>query len=326
MKNTNHLSQEDLALFALQFLAGDELEAALDHLELCEDCRHDVAKYQGDLVGYALAQTELHSPPAAARERLMKRVAKEKKIVPIERPVVFEKPLERMAERPLGVVPPVERSSGSVPIASHVPEGELFLAARGRRIFEADAPEERKSRSGAANFLGWAGWAVAAGLAVTAGLQYHERQNLQSDLAAESAKLQQTNADMDVAQSALHTLTGAGAMQVSLHEPVNGHPEPPVPEGHAAYVKETGSLVFIANHMAPLQPDKTYELWLIPNKVDGVQAPPIPAGTFKPDTRGVAQVMMPELPKGVNAAAFAVTVEDEGGSKVPTSPIILMGM
>jgi anti-sigma-K factor RskA len=35
---------------------------------------------------------------------------------------------------------------------------------------------------------------------------------------------------------------------------------------------------------------------------------------------------MPELPKGVAAKGFGVTVEDEGGSKTPTAPIVLAGM
>src|ERR1700760_517585 len=99
MNGGRHLSQDELALFALQLLEGDELEQALDHLELCEECRHDVAKFQGDLVGYALASSELHTPPAAARERVMKAVAKEKKNVPGRS------------------VAPLRRSSAAVPVA-----------------------------------------------------------------------------------------------------------------------------------------------------------------------------------------------------------------
>jgi anti-sigma-K factor RskA len=34
---------------------------------------------------------------------------------------------------------------------------------------------------------------------------------------------------------------------------------------------------------------------------------------------------MPPLPKGVEAKAFGVTVEDEGGSSTPTLPIIMAG-
>jgi len=45
---------------------------------------------------------------------------------------------------------------------------------------------------------------------------------------------------------------------------------------------------------------------------------------FKPDARGTAMVMNPPLPQGVEAKAFAITVEPEQGSAAPTSPIMMM--
>ena len=73
--------------------------------------------------------------------------------------------------------------------------------------------------------------------------------------------------------------------------------------------------------MARLESAKVYELWLIP--ADGHA--PIPAGTFKPDAQGYASVILPQLPKGVVAGQFGVTVEQEGGSSTPTLPILLAG-
>jgi anti-sigma-K factor RskA len=35
---------------------------------------------------------------------------------------------------------------------------------------------------------------------------------------------------------------------------------------------------------------------------------------------------MPDLPKGLTAKGFGVTVEQDGGSKTPTKPIVLMGL
>jgi anti-sigma-K factor RskA len=52
----------------------------------------------------------------------------------------------------------------------------------------------------------------------------------------------------------------------------------------------------------------------------------VPAGIFKPDLNGNASVVMPDLPKGVQAKGFAVTIEDDGGTKQPTLPIVLVGM
>jgi anti-sigma-K factor RskA len=95
-----------------------------------------------------------------------------------------------------------------------------------------------------------------------------------------------------------------------------------VPQGRATYVASKGALIFTASNLEPLQPGKTYELWLIPAAAG---ESPIPAGTFRPDERGNASVIMPPLTKGVEAKAFGVTVEDEGGATVPTLPIILAG-
>ena len=83
-----------------------------------------------------------------------------------------------------------------------------------------------------------------------------------------------------------------------------------------------GTLIFLASNLEPLQQTKTYELWLIPA---GVGQNPIPGGTFRPDAHGNASVIMPPMPKGVEAKAFGVTVEDEGGSATPTMPIVLAG-
>jgi anti-sigma-K factor RskA len=95
---------------------------------------------------------------------------------------------------------------------------------------------------------------------------------------------------------------------------------PPQPQGKAYYLKNRSSLVFLANNMPPLPAQKAYELWLIPTS-----GSPIPAGVFKPDARGNATVVNPPLPAGVEAKAFAITVENDAGSSVPTSPVLMSG-
>jgi anti-sigma-K factor RskA len=98
--------------------------------------------------------------------------------------------------------------------------------------------------------------------------------------------------------------------------------QPPAPQGRAIYVANKGTLIFVANNLEPLPPEKTYELWLIPTTENGT---PIPAGIFRPDERGNANVILPPLPKGVEAKAFGVTIEDKDGAMTPTMPIILAG-
>ena len=158
---------------------------------------------------------------------------------------------------------------------------------------------------------------MAAGLAVATAMFYHQRELLQDSMTLQSAQMAHLSANAAAARQLMETLTDTTAMRVTLKKSDSA----PVPQGKATYVAERGSLVFIASNMEPLQTYKVYELWLIP--ADGRD--PIPAGTFHPDAKGNASVIMPELPKGVDAKAFGITIEDEGGSKTPTMLIIMAG-
>ncbi|MGH9594994.1 MAG: anti-sigma factor domain-containing protein, partial [Bryobacteraceae bacterium] len=89
----------------------------------------------------------------------------------------------------------------------------------------------------------------------------------------------------------------------------------------AIYLPERGGLILQASKMGPLPEDKAYELWVIPANGKA----PIPAGVFRPDATGNASVVLPQLPVGVAAKAFGVTIERAEGSASPTLPIILSG-
>ncbi|MGH9788692.1 MAG: anti-sigma factor [Candidatus Acidiferrales bacterium] len=93
----------------------------------------------------------------------------------------------------------------------------------------------------------------------------------------------------------------------------------PLPQGRAFYHSRKG-LVFTASNLRPLPAGKTYQLWLIPTEGN-----PISAGVFDPDAQGSGAVLLPPLPEGVAAKAFAVTVEPAGGVPQPTGPIVLLG-
>ena len=73
------------SLYAMQLLPGEDAGAITRHLEQCADCRGELARINGDLATYALT-VDLESPAAPARQRLLKQVAREKKIVPIAKP------------------------------------------------------------------------------------------------------------------------------------------------------------------------------------------------------------------------------------------------
>jgi anti-sigma-K factor RskA len=286
MNTTQHFDQDDLALFAMQLLSTAEASAIAQHVEQCSDCRSELASVQGDLAAYAHT-VDLHSPPAQARERLMKQVAREKKIVAISRTATSEEPVRTSTPSTLGI-------------------GSSYL----------DSYDEQE-RSFVSKFLPWAGWAVAAGLAVSAGVLYNQRSALRATAASNAGQLIRLTADAAAARQLLDTMNDTTAMRVTLQKPATA----PIPQARATYIAEKGALIFIASNMEPLLPYKTYELWIIP--ADGHD--PIPVGIFQPDAKGNASVIMPTLTKGIEAKAFGVTIEDAGGATTPTMPIIMAG-
>jgi anti-sigma-K factor RskA len=173
-------------------------------------------------------------------------------------------------------------------------------------------------RSATAGILAGIGWAVAAALAVATTFLYKDRQTLRDTIVSQAGLVQRLTADADQAHQLMDALTDPKAVRVSLS------PKPPPktgPVGGVTYNPDKGTLIFLASDLDPLQTYKTYELWVIP--ADG--SAPIPAGTFHPDGQGNASVIMPDLPKGVAAKAFGVTIEADGGAQTPTLPIIMAG-
>jgi anti-sigma-K factor RskA len=254
----------------------------------------------------------MHSPPAQARERLMKQLAREKKTIPIDGSAAMETRAAKQETVRSG-------STFADAIARTGTTNEVFADGRGIGSSDYLTEDNRPKRSVVGRVLPWVGWAVAAGLAVTAGNLYRERAAIRSTLIAQASQIDHLTADAAAARQVLDTMTDSSAMRVTL---VTKGQTVPLPTGRATYVANKGSLIFLASNLEPLQPAKTYELWLIP-AAEG--ASPIPAGTFHPDEHGNASVIMPALPKGIAAKAFGVTVEDEGGATTPTLPIILIG-
>jgi Anti-sigma-K factor rskA len=305
MNAPRRITPEDLALFAMQLLSKEEAAEVAAYLEQSEEARRELAQVQGDLAIYAHT-VEMHSPPALTRERLLKQVAKEKKAVPIDRQTAAER-----ASRG-------EPAYGSGDVSS---EGDEVLAIAPRRglgsggyLTEDDLPK----RSIAGKVFPWIGWAVAAGLAITTGNLYHERQSMHAAFGAQATQLDHLTADADAARQVLDAMTDSTAMRVTLTQ----SPTAPAPQGRVTYIAEKGTLVFLANNLEPLPDSKAYELWLIPAAAG---RDPIPSGTFRPDERGNASVILPPLPRGVEAKAFGVTIEDKDGAATPTLPIILVG-
>jgi Anti-sigma-K factor rskA len=94
---------------------------------------------------------------------------------------------------------------------------------------------------------------------------------------------------------------------------------PPQPQVKTIYQPEKGHILLMANNLPALPDDKVYELWLLPANGGA----PMAAGTFTPDPKGGTMMMHAMETGGIQAKAFAVTVEPRGGSQSPTMPIVL---
>ena len=254
---------EDLALYALNALEGDDRAILEKHLAGCSECRLELEELRGD--GALLALSTIGpKPPARARQRLLDAVAKE------AAPTLSQK----------------TRKDG--------------------------APTTATRRS----WWGALGWAATAAVIVFAASLWKENTALKQSLASASAQAIQSARELDDLRKISAPLIAPEAQRITLV----AMKTPPQPQGKAFYLRNRSSLVFMANNMPPLPPQKAYELWLIPT-----QGAPVPAGMFKPDAHGSATVVNPPLPSGMEAKAFAITVENEAGATTPTMPIMMMG-
>jgi anti-sigma-K factor RskA len=244
---------ENLALYALGMLQGEERAALETHLEGCAGCRRELEQLRGDMALMALS-TAGPVPPRRARQRLIEAVARE-------------------------------------------PRQAAVAAAR---TWWALVP-----------------WVVAVAMAVGLVALWLQNSNLQRTIAGLQDQTAQQMAELQRARDVVSTLTATNAMRVTLVAAKT----PPQPQGKAIYVRDRASLIFLASNLQALPPQKAYELWLIPTS-----GAPIPAGVFKPDAHGSATVINPPLPAGVQAKAFAITVEPESGSSAPTLPVVMVGL
>lgn len=263
MNGGTHIAQDDLALYAMGDLRGEELKQVRDHLQGCAECREEARAIAEDLAAIGMS-VEQHAVPAGARQRFVESLGGEAKT--------------QSPKRAETTVTPIS-------------------VARPRTV--------------------WVPWAVAAVLAVGAAGLGVKVNTLRQQLHNQSRMLAQSQEEGVRSQRVLALLRTPHAQRVTLTPAKT----PAVPSGHTIYLAERGELIFQGSNLKSLPQDKAYELWVIP--ANGTA--PIPAGVFRPDSSGDASVVMPPLPPGVPAKAFAVTVERAEGSAAPTSIPILSG-
>jgi anti-sigma-K factor RskA len=246
---------EDLALYALGTLEGDERVELEQHLKDCADCRHELDELRGDTALLAFAVSG-PAPPQRARGRLMNGLAREPRIS-LEQP-----------------------GTQRIPWWSHM------------------------------------GWVTAAAAVVIAVILWRMDASVNKRMASLQKEFGEQQSEMQQAQQVVATLTGTDALRAT----VVSAKTLPQPQGTAFYVPSRSSLIFLANNMPAPPARRAYQLWLLPTN-----GAPISAAVFKPDAHGNVTVVNPRLPQGVATKVFAITVEPDTGSQLPTSAPIMLG-
>src|SRR5258708_2223257 len=226
--NEHEQYADDLALYALDALDGEDRVRLDAHLAACAACRLELEQLRGDTALLALSAAGAR-PPQRARQRLLNAVARE-------------------------------------------PRVPSLVQTQARR-----------------SWWGVLGWAAAAAVVVFALSLWRENSALKETLASASSQAARSARELEELRRIAAPIIAPEAQHVTLVAAKT----PPQPQGKAFYLRNRSSLVFLANNMPPLPPQKAYELWLIPTS-----GSPIPAGVFKPDAHGSASVVNPPLPAG----------------------------
>jgi anti-sigma-K factor RskA len=202
-----------------------------------------------------------------------------------------------------------------------VKDGLMRQVGRGPAA-ESAQPARRRTLAWPASgwlALGWLTPALAAttvGFAVLAGWLWarnqgyaRQVQTLQAQLTVAQTRSQEI---ARAAEETDHLLGMPGTVRVSLM-PQSGT------TGRAGVLYNSHmGMVMCAGQIAPAPTGKSYQLWLVP-----MNGKPMSLGVFSESNP--MEPMMAHVPPGMEAKAFAITVEPAGGMPWPTGPKVLMG-
>jgi len=185
----------------------------------------------------------------------------------------------------------------------------------------ASAQRERATRQPerAEGFFGrW--WPAAVLVPVSALLilisirLWQENAHLIDELGVERVELQKQQAQLDEARHIVALMEAKDTKTVALAA------QPGMAKGavRVMYNAKMG-MAMCDGWVDPAPANKSYQLWLVP-----MEGKPISAGLVE-YSNGPMKPWMVKLPPGVEAKAFAITLEPEGGMPQPTGPMVLVG-
>lgn len=282
---------EDVAVYALGALSGDDRRTFEAHLATCEACQKTLAEFARVSAGIGLS-TEPVEPPADLRSRTLARAVAQ--------------PQDRTG-RVVGTI------GVTVPAASSVAK---------------EPPVPAPSR--AASHPSWLALAAALvcviGLGAYAWSLRSQLWSAQDLIGAMSRRVETLREELFAARrdsaTLSHTIDVLRAPEM-LKVDLKGQGAAPAAVGRAFVSAEKG-LVLSVGQLPRLGPNRTYQLWVIP----AGSTTPVSAGLFDADAAGTSTVTVP-VPQGVTVVAgltVAVTDEPRGGSLQPTTTPFLAGV
>lgn len=190
-----------------------------------------------------------------------------------------------------------------------------------QRLMEALANSREQGTSPVTFARMWPRWltlapaALALLLAIFSTGLLLEVQRLKDANTKIARELKGAQAGRDQAQEIVEMLKDPKAQHMTLVATRT----PLQPQVKTIYRRDKGHLLFTANNLADPPAHKAYQLWLL--RADG--GLPMPCAVFKPDSRGHEMKLLHMEEAGVKARGFAVTLEPEEGSQLPTSPLLM---
>jgi anti-sigma-K factor RskA len=285
--------KEMLAEHALGTLDAGEARVLEEHLATCAACRAELSQWR-DMTATLAFSAKLVEPPPALRSRLMESVR------------ALKAPSSSNASKaPVGSPARIlEPAATSAATATDVPSNVVSISERAR---------QRSSWSAFQKF-----GAVAAGVALIAFLValfvlWNRNRAMQAEMARMGRDLQTTQEQLKREREISEMFTAPDTRVATLM----GTEMAPRARARLAYNK-AGRAMMIVDELPPAPAGMDYQIWFI---ADGK---PVPGGVFKPDAAGHAE-MREQLPAiAQTAAAFAVTLEPQGGTTVPTGQKYLL--
>ncbi len=116
------------------------------------------------------------------------------------------------------------------------------------------------------------------------------------------------------AQAFLAVVTAPDTIRIEL----SGQPDAPEARGRALWSRARG-MVVTASDLPPLQGGKVYHVWILTARA------PTSVGLLTPDASGAGSAVFTIAPDIGMPLAVVVTVEPEGGARLPTGPSYLTG-